>query len=31
NGVKADGCGACPACKLRNNGLEQYLLKKGEK
>lgn len=31
NGVKADGCGACPACKLRNNGLDQYLLKKGEK
>ena len=31
NGVKADGCGVCPACKLRNNGLEQYLLKKGEK
>ncbi|MBP2076859.1 7-cyano-7-deazaguanine synthase QueC [Oceanobacillus polygoni] len=31
NGIKADGCGACPACKLRHNGLEQYLLKKGEK
>jgi 7-cyano-7-deazaguanine synthase len=29
NGIKADGCGECPACKLRNNGLEQYLLKKG--
>lgn len=25
NGIKADGCGECPACKLRNKGLEQYL------
>ncbi|KPH73214.1 7-cyano-7-deazaguanine synthase, partial [Oceanobacillus caeni] len=31
NGIKADGCGKCPACKLRNHGLEQYLLTKGEK
>ncbi|MFD1850639.1 7-cyano-7-deazaguanine synthase QueC [Oceanobacillus bengalensis] len=31
NGIKADGCGECPACKLRNHGLEQYLLNKGEK
>ncbi|MCR1834020.1 7-cyano-7-deazaguanine synthase QueC [Oceanobacillus caeni] len=31
NGIKADGCGECPACKLRNHGLEQYLLAKGEK
>ncbi|PAV27799.1 7-cyano-7-deazaguanine synthase QueC [Virgibacillus profundi] len=30
NGIKADGCGECPACKLRNNGLEQYLRNKGE-
>jgi len=26
NGIKADGCGHCPACKLRKNGLEEYLL-----
>ncbi|WP_188689792.1 7-cyano-7-deazaguanine synthase QueC [Pullulanibacillus camelliae] len=25
NGVIADGCGECPACKLRNQGLEKYL------
>ncbi|MFD2117327.1 7-cyano-7-deazaguanine synthase QueC [Paenibacillus yanchengensis] len=25
NGVMASGCGECPACKLRNNGLQQYL------
>lgn len=25
NGVIADGCGECPACKLRNQGLENYL------
>lgn len=25
NGVKGDGCGHCPACKLRREGLEQYL------
>ena len=25
NGVPGDGCGACPACKLRNNGLDTYL------
>ncbi|SFA87901.1 preQ(0) biosynthesis protein QueC [Bacillus sp. cl95] len=25
NGVIADGCGTCPACILRKNGLEQYL------
>ncbi len=31
NGIKADGCGECPACKLRNKGLEQYLESKGEK
>ena len=27
NGIKAEGCGHCPACKLRKNGLEEYLLK----
>lgn len=25
NGVKADGCGQCPACKLRRAGLEKYI------
>lgn len=25
NGVIADGCGECPACKLRKRGLEEYL------
>ena len=25
NGVIADGCGECPACKLRNKGLQTYL------
>lgn len=25
NGVMADGCGECPACKLRRAGLERYL------
>ncbi|GGJ68735.1 7-cyano-7-deazaguanine synthase [Anoxybacillus voinovskiensis] len=28
NGIIADGCGECPACKLRKRGLEQYLEKK---
>ncbi|WP_449538242.1 7-cyano-7-deazaguanine synthase QueC [Ferdinandcohnia sp. Marseille-Q9671] len=29
NGVIADGCGECPACKLRKKGLEEfYLVKK---
>jgi 7-cyano-7-deazaguanine synthase len=27
NGVPADGCGHCPACKLRKEGLEKYLQK----
>ncbi|PYF06779.1 7-cyano-7-deazaguanine synthase QueC [Ureibacillus chungkukjangi] len=32
NGVIADGCGECPSCKLRQNGLDEYLtLKKGLK
>lgn len=25
NGIKGSGCGECPACKLRNRGLELYL------
>lgn len=25
NGVIGDGCGECPACKLRNRGLQAYL------
>jgi len=25
NGIPADGCGQCPACKLREKGLEKYL------
>lgn len=25
NGIPADGCGHCPSCKLRNQGLENYL------
>lgn len=28
NGVVGDGCGHCPACKLRREGLEQYLASK---
>lgn len=30
NGIKADGCGECPACKLRQNGLNEYLSSKKE-
>lgn len=25
NGVKGDGCGHCPACRLRKQGLDRYL------
>ena len=25
NGIPGDGCGECPACKLRKRGLETYL------
>ena len=25
NGIKGDGCGTCPSCKLRNEGLQQFL------
>ena len=28
NGIVADGCGHCPACKLRRKGLETYLEEK---
>ena len=28
NGVVGDGCGHCPACKLRRAGLEKYLTQK---
>lgn len=30
NGVIADGCGECPACKLRKNGLHEYLKNRKE-
>jgi 7-cyano-7-deazaguanine synthase len=29
NGIIADGCGECPACKLRRAGLERYLEMRG--
>ena len=25
NGIKGDGCGECPACKLRQNGYQKYM------
>ncbi|GAA0592389.1 7-cyano-7-deazaguanine synthase QueC [Virgibacillus siamensis] len=25
NGISGDGCGECPSCKLRMNGLQEYL------
>ena len=28
NGIVGDGCGHCPACKLRREGLEKYLREK---
>lgn len=28
NDIKSTGCGNCPACKLRNRGMEEYLLSK---
>ena len=31
NGIKGDGCGECPACILRKNGLDGYLAEKGSK
>ena len=30
NGIIGDGCGECPACKLRKAGLDQYLAKRKE-
>lgn len=30
NGIPGDGCGHCPACKLRRQGLEKYLSTKNE-
>lgn len=30
NGVIADGCGECPACKLRKKGLDEYLSSRKE-
>ena len=29
NGIPGDGCGHCPACQLRREGLEKYLRLKG--
>lgn len=29
NGIIGSGCGQCPACKLRNEGLKKYLDRKG--
>lgn len=31
NGVPGDGCGHCPACKLRREGLEKYMEQKKNK
>jgi len=28
NGIPGDGCGQCPSCKLRREGLERYLKKR---
>lgn len=28
NGIPGDGCGHCPSCKLRNEGLRRYLLRR---
>jgi len=25
NGIKGDGCGNCPSCKLRREGYEEFL------
>lgn len=30
NGIPGDGCGHCPACRLRREGLEKYLLSVGK-
>lgn len=31
NGVPGDGCGHCPSCRLRREGLEKYLTEKHKK
>jgi len=31
HGVIADGCGECPACKLRKQGLDEYLRSRGKR
>ncbi|MCQ2147909.1 MAG: 7-cyano-7-deazaguanine synthase QueC [Bacteroidales bacterium] len=31
NGIPGDGCGECPSCKLRRQGLEEYLKSKESK
>lgn len=31
NGIPGDGCGHCPACRLRSEGLSQYLASRQEK
>ena len=31
NGIIGDGCGDCPACKLRKRGLERYLERRGDR
>ncbi|MEW9503003.1 7-cyano-7-deazaguanine synthase QueC [Jeotgalibacillus marinus] len=28
NGIQGEGCGSCPACKLRSRGMERYLEKR---
>ncbi|MCR8644664.1 7-cyano-7-deazaguanine synthase QueC [Paenibacillus sp. N1-5-1-14] len=28
NGIQGEGCKQCPACKLRNQGMEQYMLER---
>ena len=30
NGIPGDGCGHCPACRLRNEGLRKYLEGQGD-
>ena len=30
NGIPGDGCGHCPACRLRRDGLEKYLASRGQ-
>lgn len=31
NGIKGDGCGECPACTLRREGLQKYLMEKARR